>query len=395
MAKSDNVQETSAVRLLINVDKLQEYLASEIPEFQAPLEVRQFNYGQSNPTYLLIDASKKRYVLRKKPSGTLLSTTAHAVEREFRILDALSRNTDIPVPQVYLLCENKSIIGTPFYVRNMKTIFVLCNAFINHTKSTKRKKVMEFLKGRIFKDASFSSLSPNDCKQCWYSAIDTLAKLHSVDYKSIGLEGYGKPSGFYSRQIRSLLKVTAVQAAVRDENGVAVGEIPRLDEIIKWLKRNELPDETTIVHGDYKIDNLVYHPTESRVIGILDWELSTIGHPMSDVANLLMHYYVRQGAFEFIPGFIGAKDINVPSLEDLMQRYCEKTKRPYPIKKYDFAVVFSFFRFCVISQGIDARVALKQSSSAEAKKFSGIFKKSAAWALEIIDRGDLVTQSRL
>ncbi|CAG8436702.1 6384_t:CDS:2 [Ambispora gerdemannii] len=348
MAKSNNVQETSDVRLLIEVDKLQEYLTLKMPEFRAPLEVRQFKYGQSNPTYLLIDANKKRYVLRKKPPGALLSTTAHAVEREFRILDALSRNTEIPVP-----------------------------------------KVMEFLKGRIFNDASFSSLSQKDCRQCWYSAIDTLAKLHSIDHKSIGLKGYGKPSGFYSRQIHSLLRVSAAQATARDKNDVAVGEIPRLDEIIKWLKRNELPDETTIVHGDYKIDNLVYHPTESRVIGILDWELSTIGHPMSDVANLLMHYYLRHDTFNLFPGFIGAKDINVPSLEELMRLYCEKTRRPYPIKKFDYAI------FGVITQGIDARVALKQASSAEAKKYNGAFKKSAECALEIVDRGDLDIQNKL
>ncbi|RGB21422.1 kinase-like domain-containing protein, partial [Rhizophagus diaphanus] len=196
--KMTNAQGTTEVRSQINVSTLEKYLLTKISNFKPPLIVRQFKFGQSNPTYLLIDANKTRYVLRKKPPGSLLSSTAHAVEREFRVLDALGKNTNVPVPKVYLLCEDNSILGTPFYV-------------------------MEFLEGRIFEDVRLLSLSQEDRYKCWYSAIDTLAKLHSVDYKAIGLENYGKSSGFYSRQFRSLVKVSTIQANIKDENGSEVG----------------------------------------------------------------------------------------------------------------------------------------------------------------------------
>ncbi|KAG9303528.1 hypothetical protein G9A89_018424 [Geosiphon pyriformis] len=380
MNKSDNAQEASEVRLHIDVVQLEGYLTSKIADFKVPLEIKQFSHGLSNPTYLLIDASKKRYVLRKKPPGSLLSITAHAVEREFRVLDALGRRTDVPVP-----------------------------------------KVMEFLEGRIFKDMRLLSLSTNDRKlwylknfqghAClgswkfllielitsgfligsWYSLVETLAKIHSVKYKAIDLESFGKPSGFYSRQIRSLSKVSAAQAAAKDDDNIEVGAIPRVDEIIEWLQRNQVPDETTLVHGDYKI----FHPTEPRVIGVLDWELSTIGHPFSDLANLLMPYYVPSNELGPLGGFINESNLEVPSLEELMRLYCIKTNREYPIPNFDFATVFSFFRLCVITQGIAARVARKQASSVRATEFGGLFRKVANLALKIVDRGDLTNPSKL
>ncbi|CAG8795619.1 12272_t:CDS:2, partial [Dentiscutata erythropus] len=217
---NDNIPGTTVVRLQINVSKLEQYLVSRIPGFKIPLKVRQFKFGQSNPT-------EKHYVLRKKPPGTLLSKTAHAVEREFKVLDALSRNTDVPVPKVYILCEDNEILGTPFFV-------------------------MEFLKGRIFEDVLLSPLPIEDRRKCWYSAIETLVKLHSINYKSIGLENYGKASGFYSRQIRSLLKVSEAQAAVMDDEGNKVGPLPRLNDMIQWFKNNEISDDTSIIHGDFK-----------------------------------------------------------------------------------------------------------------------------------------------
>ncbi|CAG8464829.1 6419_t:CDS:10, partial [Acaulospora colombiana] len=297
---------------------LEPYLQANIPEFKAPLEVRQFKFGQSNPTYLLIDANKRRYVLRKKPSGVLLSAIAHAVEREYRILDALGRNTDIPVPKVYLLCEDSNTLDTPFYV-------------------------MEFLEGRVFEDLRLLSLSPEDRRKCWYSAIEVLAKLHSVDYKAIGLGTFGKSSGFYPRQIRSLLRTSAAQAVVKDKNGNQVGPLPRIDDRIRWFERNEVPDETTIVHGDYKLDNLVFHPTEPKVIGVLDWELSTIGHPLSDLANLLLNFYIKDSIGPLV-GLRDLTDLPIPSADELMQFYCKNVGRPYPIPRFEYAIVFSFFR---------------------------------------------------
>ncbi|GBB95320.1 hypothetical protein RclHR1_02510014 [Rhizophagus clarus] len=366
-----NAQGTTDVRLQINISKLERYLSTKISNFNPPLTVRQFKLGQSNPTYLLIDANKTRYVLRKKPPGSLLSSTAHAVEREFRVLDALSKNTNVPVPKVYLLCEDNSIIGTPFYV-------------------------MEFLEGRIFEDVRLLTLSLEDRHKCWYSAVDTLAKLHSVDYKAIGLGDYGKSSGFYSRQIRSLIKVSTIQANIKDENGKEVGPLPRLDDLIKWFKKNEIDDETTIVHGDFKLDNLIFHPTEPKVIGILDWELSTIGHPLSDLANLLMNFYTKETGLERMTGLFNVPDLPIPSANELIKFYCDKRKRDYPIPKFEFCIVFSFFRLAVITQGIAARIARNQASSAQAKSYAKMFKPITNRGLEIIDEcGDLSPKGKL
>ncbi|CAG8538068.1 3689_t:CDS:2 [Gigaspora rosea] len=347
---NDNNPGTSVVRLPINVSKLEQYLVSRIPGFKTPLEIKQFIYGQSNPT-------KKNYVLRKKPPGKLLDKTAHAIEREFKVLDALSRNTDVPVPKVYVLCEDNEILGTPFFV-------------------------MEYLKGRIFEDVLFSSLPIEERRKCWYSAIDSLAKLHSVNYKSIGLENYGKPSGFYSRQIRSLPKISEKQAATMDDEGNKVGPLPRLNEMMQWFKNNEIADDTSIIHGDFK----VFHPTEPRVIGILDWELSTIGHPLSDLSNLLMNFFVKDIPDSPILGLRDVKNLSIPSANELIQVYCEKSGRQYPIPNFEFAIAFTFFRTAVILQGIAARIARNQASSEKAKKYANLFKDTSLMGFEIIDR---------
>ncbi|RUS23997.1 hypothetical protein BC938DRAFT_474289 [Jimgerdemannia flammicorona] len=359
-------QSTSEVRQghQIDVLKLEKYLLNHIPGLKLPLQVSQFKLGQSNPTYLLNDAAKSRYVMRKKPPGTLLSGTAHAVEREYRILHALGTCSDVPVPKVYVLCEDVAVIGTPFYV-------------------------MEFLEGRIFSDMRMPQLPYEERVKCWDSVIQTLAKLHSIPPASVGLGDFGAPSGFYARQMRSLQKVSAAQAATVDEQGNAVGELPRLRDLIAWFERNQVKDETTIVHGDFKIDNMVFHPTEPHVIGILDWELSTIGHPLSDLGNLAGLYYAPTDGPIF-GGLAGSTEpLPIPRVEDLMKRYCEKTGRTYPIERWMFVIAFSYFRLAVISQGIAARVARKQASSAEAQNYARLFKPVTHMALAIVDHGDL------
>ncbi|CAO3607883.1 unnamed protein product [Cunninghamella echinulata] len=361
-------QKTFAVRTghELNTAALEAYLLKHIPGFSVPLNISQFSHGQSNPTYLLKDGNQQQYVLRKKPPGSLLSKTAHAVEREYRIINALGQHTNVPVPKVYALCEDNSVIGTPFYV-------------------------MEFLKGRIFEDVRMLSLSYEDRKQCWYSALETLAKLHQVDFKAIGLESYGRSSGFYDRQMKSLGKVSQAQAAVVDQDtGKNVDALPRLDELFAWFKRNQPKDTTTIVHGDFKIDNLIYHPTENRVIGVLDWELSTIGHPYSDLANLFQPYYIPADA----GGFLRAKrPLPIPEVEELMQIYCKNSNTPYPIPQWSFAVAFSHFRLAVIAQGIAARIARKQASSAVAKLYASKSVPMQLLALEFVDQGDLTPSS--
>ncbi|OZJ04403.1 hypothetical protein BZG36_02396 [Bifiguratus adelaidae] len=361
--KAEYGQSTSEVRPGHQLDrgKLETYLVENIPGFKPPLEIKQFKLGQSNPTYLLVDGDKMKYVLRKKPPGSLISSTAHAVEREYRVIKALGEKTDVPVPKVYLLCEDRSIIGTPFYV-------------------------MKFLEGRIFSDVRLPSLSVEEQRACWFNVIDTLAKLHAVDYKAIGLEGYGKPTGFYERQIRSLTRTSNAQAEVMDEKGEKVGQIPRLQEMMSWFMKNQVKDETSIVHGDYKVDNVIFHPTEPRIIGILDWELSTIGHPLSDLANLLMPFFAPNDGP--ILGFMGHEhELTIPKADELMQRYCHARNRPYPIERWGFCAAFADFRLSVIMQGISARVARGQASSAEAKNYARLFVNMAKLMTDIVDQG--------
>ncbi|KAI8876130.1 APH-domain-containing protein [Backusella circina FSU 941] len=355
----------------LNQPKLESYLLKHIPGFTAPLNISQFQLGQSNPTYLLKDGNQQQYVLRKKPPGALISATAHAIEREYRIINALGTKTDVPVPKVYVLCEDKDVIGTPFYV-------------------------MEFLKGRIFEDCRMLTLPFEERRQLWYSALETLGKLHRVDFKAIGLGDYGRNSGFYDRQIKSLGKVSLAQSQAKDEEtGESVDPIPRLDEMFTWFKRNQVRDEATIVHGDFKIDNMIFHPTEPRVIGVLDWELSTIGHPLSDLSNLLQPFYIPTN-YHGLLGFRDSKEpLPVPEVEELLQVYCKIAGKSYPLDRWMFAVSFSFFRLTVILQGIAARVVRKQASSAHAKAVAARFKPVANLSLEIVDRGDLDVKGKL
>ncbi|KAL9030266.1 MAG: hypothetical protein Q9196_001596 [Gyalolechia fulgens] len=245
-----------AVRQPVDVDSLSTYLGHNVPAIKLPIQIKQacgqpleFGFGQSNPTYQLIAADDKKYVLRKKPPGKLLSKTAHQVEREYRIIHALDK-TDVPVPKTYCLCEDATVIGTPFYV-------------------------MEFLDGRIFEDASFPAVRADERREMWYDAVQTLAKLHRLSPASVGLSDFGKPSGFYDRQLKTFSTISESQANTIDvETQIAVGQIPHFDDMVAFFSNPETQprDRATLIHGDYKIDNLVFDRTEPRVIGILDPE---------------------------------------------------------------------------------------------------------------------------
>ncbi|KAF1813607.1 APH-domain-containing protein [Eremomyces bilateralis CBS 781.70] len=353
-----------AVRQPIDVASLERFVASNVPEIQVPLEVKQFGYGQSNPTYQLIDKTGKKFVLRKKPPGQLLSKTAHKVDREYRIIHALE-NTDVPVPKAYCLCEDDSVIGTAFYI-------------------------MEFLDGRIFEDPAIPGVTPEERKEMWHDAIRALAKFHRVSPKSVGLESYGKPSGFYTRQLATFATISEAQAQAIDvETKVPVGKIPHYDDMVAFFSnpKTQPKDRSSFVHGDYKIDNVVFHKTEPRIIGILDWEMSTVGHPLSDLANLITPFTTAssQKAIEIgrgSPKFQPGKTPGLPTKQECINWYTEVAGWN-PASEITWGDAFGIYRGSIIMQGIAARYALRQASSAQASEYGKQMKPFAevAWSL--------------
>ncbi|KAJ2513708.1 hypothetical protein GGI11_004037 [Coemansia sp. RSA 2049] len=353
----------------LDVARLEAFLRQSKPEaIGTPLTVKQFNIGQSNPTYLISDARGRRFVLRKKPAGQLLSKTAHAVEREFRVLDALGRHTSVPVPRVYALCEDASVLGTPFYL-------------------------MEYLEGRVLADVRLPEVAPRQRAAYWDALVDVLALLHRVDYAAVGLADYGRQGGYYDRQVRNLGKVAAAQGAAVDKNGVRVGELPRMQQLGRWFQRNACPDETTIVHGDFKMDNVIWHPTQPTIIGILDWELSTLGNPRADLANLLQPLLVPFDGDDVWQGLCDAPAAECAPDEDrLLQRYCRLMGREYPLEGWVFAKVFGLFRNAVIQQGVAARLAKGQASSSFAHLVARVFPNTMELAMSVVDKNE--AQSR-
>ncbi|KAL2051321.1 hypothetical protein ABVK25_008373 [Lepraria finkii] len=358
-----------AVRQPIDVASLSSYIAKQVPDIQLPISVKQFGYGQSNPTYQLTAADEKKYVLRKKPPGKLLSRTAHRIDREFRIIHALEA-TDVPVPKAYCLCEDIAVIDSAFYI-------------------------MEFLDGRIFEDASFPGVAAEERTDMWHDAIRTLAKFHRIVPSSIKMESFGKPSAFYNRQIKTFSTISASQAQAVDlETRVPVGNIPHYDDTVAFLQdpRTQPRDRGTLVHGDYKIDNLVYHKTEPRVIGIIDWEMSTIGHPLSDLSNLLTPYCFAVNppnsamSVRTNPAFSpSANTPGLPSRSKCIKWYAEVAGWD-PTPELDWGDTFATFRNSVIMQGIAARHAVRQASSAQAEEIGNLIGPYSEFSWGLIKR---------
>ena len=294
------------------------YLAGALPEAQAPMDLRQFQGGQSNPTYLLSDAGGRRYVLRKKPPGAILQS-AHAVDREYKVMHALGP-VGVPVPRMRLLCEEASVIGTAFYV-------------------------MDYVEGRVLTDIRLSDL-PHDERAPYYLAMaDGLAALHRVDWRGVGLGEYGKPDAYVARQVSRWTR--QYMASSPEPNA-------DMERLMAWLGANLPPDEpAVIVHGDYRLGNLMFAPQGPHLLAILDWELSTIGHPLADLAYLCSFYRLPHDGAPFRG--LGGLDLAVLGIPDeaaLVARYCAGVGRDNPPPHWNFFLAFSLFRSAAIGQGV-------------------------------------------
>ncbi len=312
--------------------RLDGYLQSRLPNFEGISSIKQFKGGQSNPTFL-IKSVNKNYVLRRKPPGNLLKS-AHAVDREYKIIKALKK-VNFPVPETHILCTDDSVIGTIFYV-------------------------MEFLQGRIFWDADMPDCTIKERCMIYDDLNKNLAVLHNLDYEILGLSDFGVPGNYFARQISRWSKQYRYSETKK---------IKEMDKLIEWLPQN-IPDndESSIVHGDYRMDNVIVHPTEPKIIGILDWELSTIGHPLGDFTYNLLSWQMPDIGIGS-GGLFGQniKELGIPSEEEYINSYCERTGLSCGIEDREFYSAYNFFRLAAILQGIAGRVRDGTASNAKAK----------------------------
>ena len=321
------------------------YLRAEVADFAGDLVVEQFQGGQSNPTYR-ITAGDRRYVVRRKPPGSLLPS-AHAVEREFRVMSALA-GTDVPVAKTYALCEDAAVIGTAFYV-------------------------MEYVEGRILWDPALPGMTSPQRAAHYDELNRVIAALHRIDCAAVGLADYGRPGNYIERQVARWSKQYQAAAAPR---------IPAMDRLIEWLPRHVPPgDETRLVHGDYRIDNVIFHPTEPRVLAVLDWELSTLGHPLSDFAYQVMAWRLAPEEFRGLKGCDFAA-LGIPTEEEYVAAYCRRTGRA-AIAHWDVYLIFNMFRIAAILHGVLARALQGNAASANAIETGGRARQVAdvAWRM--------------
>ena len=339
MSQNDSFSGTRAVSEQHRIDEaaLARWLQKHVPGFQGPLQVEMFKGGQSNPTYKL-NTPSTQYVMRAKPGPVAkLLPSAHAIEREFRVMQAL-HGTAVPVARMYALCEDESVIGRAFYV-------------------------MEFVQGRVLWEQDLPGMTPAQRRDIYLELNRVLGALHSVKYLECGLEGYGKPGNYFERQIGRWSK--QYQASVTQP-------IPEMDRLIEWLPAH-MPDSaradiTSIVHGDYRLDNVIFHPTEPRILAVLDWELSTLGHPLADFSYNCMAWHIPPGTFRGIGG-LDLQALGIPSEAEYIRLYCERTGLATPealAADWNFYLAYNMFRIAAILQGIAKRVESGTASSDEA-----------------------------
>jgi len=313
-----------------NNGRLGKYLRAHLEGFCGEFKIEKFKGGQSNPTFL-ISAGEKRYVMRCKPPGKLLPS-AHAVDREYRVISALAQ-TDVPVAKSYALCEDDSVIGTTFYV-------------------------MDYVEGRILWDPALPGMSPAERTAIFNEMNRVIGALHRVDYGAVGLADYGKPGNYIARQISRWSKQYRASETEK---------IEAMDNLMNWLPVNIPPgDVTSIVHGDYRLDNVIFHPSEPRILAVLDWELSTLGHPLVDFAYHCMTWRLSPDQFRGINGY-DLKVLGIPNEKDYAALYCQHTgRKTISSAEWEYYLAFNMFRLAGILQGIMARALQGNASSQEA-----------------------------
>jgi aminoglycoside phosphotransferase (APT) family kinase protein len=341
---------TKAVADALKFDQraLEAWMDQHVDGFAGPLSVEQFKGGQSNPTYKLT-TPRHAYVLRRKPPGKLLPS-AHAVEREYQVMKALGAQ-GFPAPHMHALCEDESVIGTAFYV-------------------------MDFVEGRIFWDAYLPDLAPAERAALYDASNSTLAQLHAIDVEAAGLSDYGRPGNYFERQIARWTK---------QYKAAETAPIAAMDRLIDWLPANApQQDRISVVHGDYRLDNMIFHPTEPRVIAVLDWELSTLGDPLADFTYQLMQWRTPK---EIRSGFLGVdlKALGIPTEDEYVAAYCRRTGRD-GIPKLDFYIAYNIFRLAGIAQGVYARGLQGNASNERAKELGALVAPMADYAWSIAER---------
>jgi aminoglycoside phosphotransferase (APT) family kinase protein len=315
-------------RLEFDPDRLRAYLVDRVPGLAGSMRLERIGGGQSNPTFF-VSFDNRDMVLRKRPAGGNLLPSAHAVDREYRILNALA-GTDVPVPATVLFCEDESVVGTQFYV-------------------------MDRLEGRIFETYLLDGATAAERPLMYRSMAETLARLHKVDWEAAGLAGYGKPGNYFERQIGRWTKQWAMSRTAENAD---------IDFLIRWLPEH-IPanDDTTINHGDFRFGNLMFHPTEPRVIAVLDWELSTLGHPMADLAYNCIAWHTAPDEFKGMRG-VDFATLGIPSQEEYLGWYQQYSGREESITGFHLA--FSLFRFAVILEGIASRALAGNAAGRDA-----------------------------
>jgi aminoglycoside phosphotransferase (APT) family kinase protein len=325
---------------------LETWLQTELPGLRGAMRLERIGGGQSNPTYF-VSFDNREMVLRKQPAANILPS-AHAIDREYRVMRAL-RESDLPVPEMILYHEDRELLGTPFYL-------------------------MERLQGRVFPNCELPGMKPGERKAIYLAMAETMARLHKVDWARIGLSDYGRQGGYFSRQIARWSKQWEMSKSTESED---------IDRLVPWLRGN-LPDEaeTTISHGDFRLGNLMFHPEEPRVIAVLDWELSTLGHPLADVAFNCMAWHTLPSEYGGIRG-LDLLALGIPSEAEYLRRYYQLSGRTNGVTAFHFA--FALFRMAVIFQGIAARAASGNAAGENAAEVGTLALAFARRAVEFID----------